>query len=147
MSSPLSRSVPEPGDADRLIAAAMDCCARLTEVLEQERHALQRHDLAALEEAVRRKQALLADFGALERRRRLLPHGADGTLDHDGGLRAALHRCRELNACIGALVQARLRQTQLCLAVLRGQTPGTETYGPSGICDPTSPVPRTAVKA
>ncbi len=123
----------------------------LKEILQQERSALESEDLAALQAALDGKTACVDTLRSLDQRRIDLCELA-GFAGDAGQMQDLIDWCDEddtvnsrwehllviaaessaINLTNGAIIRLRQQQFESSLAVLRGVTPGTETYGSSG---------------
>ena len=123
----------------------------LKESLQDERSALQSEDLQALTEALDNKTRCVAELKELEKTRAELASGmgyraGPGQMDQltremakdvtiTGRWEHLLdiaRECNDLNMRNGAIVQLRKRQAEAGLAVLRGESPTSETYSRQG---------------
>lgn len=133
-----------------LIETETERASALLELLQRER-GLIAEDAEALEQAAGNKQALVQELEQLHRQRSTLlaqAGFADGhqgmrqcidQWDADGNLAAGWERlmdrvrqCRDANQANGAMVEVNRRGVSQALGILRGQVPGSSTYGPGG---------------
>lgn len=133
----------------RLLGDEVSLLVRLEEMLKVEHDLLVANDVAKLEDATDRRQALIVALIRIEEERQSLcrAHGqsADRSglekvlswCDASGSLRRqwvssseSAGRCRELNDRNGALVTARLKRVENLLGVLTGTSERPAAYGP-----------------
>ena len=123
----------------------------LKESLQAERDALEARDMDALQAAVSGKSACVENLHALDARRIELCESL-GFADADGQMQELIDWCDEddavnsrwkhlmviaaessaLNMTNGAIVRLRQQQFESSLSVLRGVSPGNDTYGRNG---------------
>ena len=133
-----------------LLNGEIETLSGLLDILQREYGALKTNDLAAIEHAITHKQQQLAQVQACEQRRHALLQAAGFSLDKQGMsnyLRNAAHapsvqpwqlllklssQCQKQNQINGGLVDISRRHAQHVVAILRGQTPEPDLYGPAG---------------
>ena len=109
---------------------------QLTQVLENERTALNAGNSDALGEAGANKQKLMLQLEQLDAERQQLSREAPAAaarLDATWSqVLLALRRCQQLNQSNGRAVNQRLGQVRQALSVLTGHAGETGLYGPTG---------------
>lgn len=134
------------GNLDESLLLAGD----LQECLTTERRALEDRDAPALESAAMQKRGLVEKLDTLDRQRNsageLCGFTASANLIDDLSQWCAdptlvtrwqqflelARKCSDLNNCIGAVIRVRQLQVQDALGLLRGKSPSSSTYGPTG---------------
>ncbi len=134
-----------------IIADSLDCASELKAALQNERRALENQDTDALYAVVDSKNLCAQTLQRLEQTRGQLcsewgfsaaPEQMQSVLDwcdEDGqlglGWRELLDIAAEgnaLNLTNGAIIRVRQQHMESSLSVLRGVTPGSDTYGQNG---------------
>lgn len=138
-------------ELDSLLHAEYVCTGKLNTLLSAESEALIARDVDTLEQLVKDKHELLQTFGQLEERlQQLLQSAGFGTertdveacigwCDNNGrlkkGWRLLLERiqlAQQKNRVNGATLEATRSHAQQALALLRGQSPESPLYNPTG---------------
>jgi flagellar biosynthesis/type III secretory pathway chaperone len=141
---------------------------KLLELLQLEHTALIANDSDQIETAIAAKQDVIDHLGNLGQRRNSLCENAGFNTDKAGMNGYIVHcsskygqhlgqywqrimvlaeSCRRQNDINGRIINTCYRNAKSALAILRGQTPGSEqAYGPKG-SDTPSPPPKTIARA
>jgi flagella synthesis protein FlgN len=127
----------ELGDALGAVLGDMQqSIAQLTQVLEDERTALNAGNSDALDEAGASKQKLMLQLEQLDAERQQLsreaPAAAAKLEAPWAQVLQALRRCQQLNQSNGRAVNQRLGQVRQALSILTGHAGETGLYGPTG---------------
>lgn len=135
--------MPPSLDPTAVLERSIEGAQRLLALLERERSALEHGDAAALETCVAEKNRLLDELDRLGRTAPL----AAATPGVRENLRRLLERCTERNRVNGRIIELSRRRIQQALALLRGQTAGSELYGPAGTASASPADARPLAKA
>ena len=132
-----SRLLAEMNDALSAVLADMQgAVADLTQVLSDERAALDRADAEALNRAGERKQSLMQQLEQLDGERLQLTQNIDSHNEtHQqtwSGILKTLAVCQQANQRNGDIVEQRLQHVRRALSVLTGGKDEVDVYNPAG---------------
>ena len=110
----------------------------LSEVLNEEKNALEKRDIALLEELTKKKTSLCSSLAILEEQRRQLQSDALSEVQTKN-LRDLFSRIHEMNQLNGIIVTNQLQHSQAAMSILSGRKNSDDkTYDESGVSNSSS---------
>lgn len=137
----------------QLLEQETTAVAQLMDILERERHALQRREVDTLSQCIVEKAPVIAQLQGLSQQRdtavksagftlntaglvrylrQLDPQGVMHLIKHGHHLTRLAAQCHKCNAINGSIIAATRTRTERTLAILRGQHEQLTTYDPHG---------------